>query len=150
MHFFNEFSETKSSAFLKKIVANQGAIEMILFKRTWMSLNCTPKTMRVIREIQENLLCVGRRKDLLTKKKGVDVLAQQGGVAFEYKAQSAAAKKVSAEINTRNDLAVNILLNIIHTQRGLITHEQKWEERKTVRTRTDEITVGTKHLRSEE
>ena len=57
-HFFNEFSETKSSLFLKKVVAHQGWIEMRLFKKTWRSLNCTPKTSKIIREIQENLLCV--------------------------------------------------------------------------------------------
>ena len=35
-------------------------------------------------------------------------------------------------------------------QRGLITHEQKWEDRKTVRTAQDEITVGNEHPWSEE
>ena len=45
---------------------------------------------------------------------------------------------------------VNILLNNILVQRGLITHEQKWEDRKTVRTPNDEITVGTEHPRSDE
>ena len=45
---------------------------------------------------------------------------------------------------------VNILLNNIMVQRGLITHEQKWEDRKTVRTARDEITVGTEHQRSDE
>ena len=68
MHFFNVFSETKSSAFLK-IIANQGTIDMNIFKRTWRSLNCSPKTMKVIREIQENLLCVGKRKELIIKKR---------------------------------------------------------------------------------
>ena len=68
-HFFNEFSETKSSMFLKKVLANQNSIEMRLFKKTSRTLNCTPKTMKVIRELQENLLCVGKRKDLITKKK---------------------------------------------------------------------------------
>ena len=60
IHFFNEFSETKSSLFLKRVLANQNVIEVGLFRRTWRTLNCTPKTMKVIREIQENLLCVGR------------------------------------------------------------------------------------------
>ena len=45
---------------------------------------------------------------------------------------------------------VNILLNNILKQRGLITHEQKWEDRKTVITARDEITVGTEHVRSDE
>ena len=48
-HFFNEFTETKSSAFLKNVIANQNSIGLNLFKRTWRSLNCTPKTMKVVR-----------------------------------------------------------------------------------------------------
>ena len=68
-HFFDEFRGTKSSTFLKKIIDNRGSIDMSLLKKSWRSLNCTPKTMKVIREIQENLLCVGKRKKLITKKK---------------------------------------------------------------------------------
>ena len=67
-HFFNVFSETKSSAFLKKAIENQSSIDVRLFKRTWRTLNCTPKTLKVIREIQENLLCVGKSRELITKK----------------------------------------------------------------------------------
>ena len=59
-------------------------------------------------------------------------------------------RKVSGEINARHDIVVNILLNNILKQRGLVAHEQKWEDRKTVRTARDEITIGTEHLRSEE
>ena len=54
-HFFNEFSETKSSQFLK-IIAQQGTIETSILKKTWRKLNCSPKTLKVIREIQESLL----------------------------------------------------------------------------------------------
>ena len=60
-HFFNKFEEGKSSAFLKKVIANQSSIDMRLFMRTWRTLNCTPKTMRVIMDVLENLLCVGKR-----------------------------------------------------------------------------------------
>ena len=66
-HFFNEFAETKSSQFLKKVLANQSSIDMNLLKRTWKKLNCSPKTLKEIREIQENLLCVGKRQELLRK-----------------------------------------------------------------------------------
>ena len=69
MHFYDEFSATKSSLFLKKIVSNQGSVEISLLKKTWRTLNCSPKTMKVIGEIQENLLCVGRRRELMTKTK---------------------------------------------------------------------------------
>ena len=68
-HFFNEFWETKSSLFLKRVIANQNVIETSLLKRTWRTLNCTPKTLKVIREVQENLLCVGKRRELVTKTK---------------------------------------------------------------------------------
>ena len=78
------------------------------------------------------------------------MLAQQGGLPLNGKHIISCCKKVSAEINARHDIVVNILLNNIMVQRGLITHEQKWEDRKTVRTPRDEITVGTEHLRSDE
>ena len=72
-HFFHEFTETKSSVFLKKVIAAQGSIEMRLLKKTWRTLNCSPKTLKVIREIQENLLCVGKRREMITKKKSETV-----------------------------------------------------------------------------
>ena len=50
-HFFNEFYETKSSLFLKKVIKNQNAIDTNLLKRTLRSPNCSPKTMKTIREI---------------------------------------------------------------------------------------------------
>ena len=68
-HFFNDFSLTKSSTFLKKVISNQSVIDTRLFKRSWRTLNCSPKTLKVIREIQENLLCVGKRREMITKKK---------------------------------------------------------------------------------
>ena len=42
-HFFNEFSETKSSMFLTNVLSHQSAIDMGLFKKSWRTLNCTPK-----------------------------------------------------------------------------------------------------------
>ena len=80
----------------------------------------------------------------------VEVLVQQGWRGPERKHIISCCKKVSGEINTRHDLVVNILLNNILIQRGLTMHEEKWEERKTVRTAHDEITVGTEHPRSDE
>ena len=38
---------------------------------------------------------------------------------------------------------MNVLLNNNIRQRGLITHEQPWVDRKTVMSARDEITVGT-------
>ena len=41
-HFFNEFAETKSSAFLKNVIAHKNSIDTRLLKKTWRSPNCTP------------------------------------------------------------------------------------------------------------
>ena len=150
-YFFNEFSETKSSLFLKKIIANQSAIEVTLLKRAWRTLNCSPKTMKIIREIQEILLCVGKRMELITKKR-VESTCSCSRTRAQLNARHivSCCKKASAEINARHDIVVNILLNNILVQRGLVTHEQKWEDRSMVRTQTDEITIGTEHWRSDE
>ena len=59
-------------------------------------------------------------------------------------------RKVSGEIDARHDILVNILLNNILILRGLVSHEQKWEDRKTVKTAREEITIGTEHQRSDE
>ena len=40
-HFFNEFTETKSSKFLKNVIASQSLVETGLLKKTWRTLNCT-------------------------------------------------------------------------------------------------------------
>ena len=45
---------------------------------------------------------------------------------------------------------MNILLNNILLQMGLVSHEQKWEDQKTVKTAKDEISVGTEHWKTEE
>ena len=59
-------------------------------------------------------------------------------------------KRVSGEINARHDIVVNILLDNILVQRGIISHEQRWEDRKMVRTTHDEITIRTEHWRSDD
>ena len=150
-YFFNQFSGTKSSSFLKKVIENQRMIEVGLFKKTWRTLNCSPKTMKVIRETQENILCVGKRKELISKKKtDTKCWCSKSGQTLNAKHIISCCRKVSGEINARHDIIVNILLNNILVQRGLISHEQEWEDRKMVRTRTDEITIGTEHWRSDE
>ena len=143
-HFFNEITETKSSQFQKKVLANQGVIEVRVFRKTSRSLNCSPKTLKVIREIPENILCIGKRKELITKKRAESICwCSKAGLALNAKHVVSCCRKVSAEIQSRHDTVVNILLNNILVQRGLISHEQKWEDRKMVRTARDEITVGT-------
>ena len=78
------------------------------------------------------------------------MLVQQDLLAAECKAHRQLLKRVSGEINTRHDIVVNILLNNILKQRGLVSNEQRWEDRKMVKTDHDEITIGTEHWRSEE
>ena len=105
----------------------------------------------MIREIQENLLCVGRSKELVTKKKAETMcFCSQTGLPLIFKHIISYCRKVTNEINARHDIVVNILLNNILKQRGLIAHEQRWEDRKMVKTPTDEITIGTEHWRSDE
>ena len=76
-HFFDQFSKTKSSLFLKKVVSNQGVIDTRLFKKTGRTLKCTPKTLKVIREIQgEHPLCVEEEAND-DKESRDEVLVQQ-------------------------------------------------------------------------
>ena len=58
IHFFAAF-EQSSSLFLKRLVSNQKSINMNLLRKAWRMLNCTPKTMNITREVQENVECVG-------------------------------------------------------------------------------------------
>ena len=74
----------------------------------------------------------------------------KSGLTLNAKHIVSNCRKVSGEINARHDTIVNILLNNILIQRGLITHEQRWEDRKIVKTARDEITIGTEHWRSDE
>ena len=100
-HYFNAFSQTRSSMFLKRVVQNNNVIETNLFKRTWRTLNCTPKTMKVIREIQENLLCVGKRKELITKMRAETMcFCRKEGVYLNSKHIISCCGKVSAERST--------------------------------------------------
>ena len=68
----------------------------------------------MIGEIQENILCVGKRKELITEKK-VDskCWCNKSGLALNAKQIVSCCKRVSGEINARHDAVVNILLNNI-------------------------------------
>ena len=61
-YFFNEFYKTKSSEFLKKVIDNQRSIDTRLLKKTRRSLNHTPKTIKVIQEIQEKPPLRGKKE----------------------------------------------------------------------------------------
>ena len=77
VHFYNGFSETKSSQFLQKVMDNQGVIDTSILKKTWRTLNCSPKTIKMIGEIQK-LPSVGKTERAHHKEKGKDkVLVRQ-------------------------------------------------------------------------
>ena len=86
----------------------------------------------------------------MKKKTETRCWCSQSGHVLNAKHIISCCTKVTGQINARHDTVVNILLNNILVQRKLITHEQKWEERKMVRTKTDEITVGTEHWVSDD
>ena len=151
-HLFNAFSESKSSLFVKKAISNQNSLDMHLLKKTWRSLNCSRNTLKVIRKIHENLLCIVKRKELITKTKAETMcFCSNNGLPLTAKHIISCSRNVNSQINARHDMAVNILLNNnILIQRGQVTHEQNWDVRKIVRTPSDEITIGTGHWRSDE
>ena len=59
-----------------------------------------PKTLKVIEEIQENLLCVGKRKEMTTKK-NVETMrfCSNTGLQLSAKHIISCCKKASGEIN---------------------------------------------------
>ena len=93
----------------------------------------------------------GKRNELITKKKAeTKCWCSRKGTVLHVKHIVCCCKKENLEIDVHHDIVVNILLNNILVQRGLVAHEQSWVERKMVRTETDQITVGTEHVRSDE
>ena len=112
------------------MISNQRVIDTWFFKKTWRTLNCSPKTFSVIRENQENLICVGRRRELLTKTNAETMcFLSKAVLLLKAKHIVSCCKKVSSEIQSRHDKVVNAILNNILIQRGLVSHEQKCEDR---------------------
>ena len=96
-------------------MAKQSVIDIRLFRKAWKTLNCTPKTIKVIREIQENLLCVWKK--LITKKRmETKCWCSKTGLKLNAKHIVSCCKRVGAEINARHDIVVNVLLNNILVQ----------------------------------
>ena len=89
--------------------------------------------MKVIGEVQDNLLCVGKRREMITRQKtDSKCWCSKTGLPLNAKHIISCCMKVNGEITASHDIVVNIILNIILKQRGLVSHEQRWEERKTV------------------
>ena len=132
----------KVLAVLKMVISNRRVINVRLFKKTLRTLNCSPKTLKVVLEIQVNPICDGRRREMNTKKKTWTTCWRRNTgmpLSRTQKHIISCCKKVSAEVGARHDIVVNVLLNKnILVQRGLIAHEQRWEQRKTIRTSRDE------------
>ena len=94
---------------------------------------------------------MGKWKELITEKPAQTMCwCSKAGLPLNARHIVSCCKKVTGDIKFRHDSVVNILLNNILIQRGLISNEQKWEEMKTVRTANEEITVGTEHWRYDE
>ena len=86
--------------------------------------------MKVIREIKEILLCIGKRKELVMKKRAESKCwCSKTGMTLNAKHNVSCCRKVSGcrkvrgENNARHDTVL--------IRRGLVSHEQKWEDRKT-------------------
>ena len=79
LHFYNEFSKIQSSLFLKRVMENQNAIDVRTFKKTWRTLNCTPKNNEDYRgDPGESPLC-WEEESVDHKKNGAMVLLQPVG-----------------------------------------------------------------------
>ena len=114
---------------------------MRLLKKTWRTLNFTPQTMKNIRIIQENLLCVGKRREMITKKRTETMCwCSKTGLPLNAKHIINCCRKVTGVINARHDIVVDVFPNDNLIQRGVITHEQKWDDGKMVRSVNVEIT----------
>ena len=85
---FDEFSETKSSRFLEKVIDSQGVIETAFFKKTWRTLNCTPKNNEGDRGKSWNPpLCQQEERDDHKEDYGDEELVQQDRAATQCQAQ---------------------------------------------------------------
>ena len=94
---------------------------------------------------------MGKRREMITKQQTqTECFCSRTGLPLTANHIVRCCRKVSGEINNRHDIVVDIPLNNILKQRGLIAHEQKWDERKMVRATNDETTIGTEHWRSDE
>ena len=83
---------------------------------------------------------------MITKQKAeTKCWCSKSGLTLNAKHIITCCRKVNAEINARHDIVVNILINNILKQRGLVSKEQDWDDRKMVKTTRDEITIGTEH-----
>ena len=72
---------------------------------------------------------------MVTKKKTeTRCWCSKAGLPLNAKHIVSCCRKVSGEINTRHDIVLDVLLNNIRIKKVLISHEQRWEDRKTVRT----------------
>ena len=140
-HSFNEFRETKSSLFLKKVIENQNVIDMRLRKMIWRKLHKALKTMTGIMGSRRNSSALAGEESRPQRRMRLSAFAASRDCLSMQSTSRAAAENVSGEINTRNEIVVNIMSNNILIQRGLIAHEQKWEDRKMVKTARDEITI---------
>ena len=58
---------------------------MRLFKKAWKTINCSPKMMKVIGEIQENSLRIEKRIERIVKKTDSKCWCSKSGLALNSK-----------------------------------------------------------------
>ena len=63
----DKFMEGNTSRFLKETRKQKEHIDMKTTRKAWNKMNCKPKTMKMIGEYQEGLLCVGKRRTMINK-----------------------------------------------------------------------------------
>ena len=99
-------------------------------------------TMKAIIEILENLLNIWKRDEIITKKAETVCWYSKTGLPLNAKCViSCCCWKVTRGIYEGRDLVVDILLNAILIWRGLVAHQQKWDEMKLIRMTTGVITM---------
>ena len=81
-------------------------------------------------------MCGEKERNLSQRKRRAEPVCWRSktGMTLNVKHTVSCFRRVRCEINARHDNVVNVLLNNILIQRGVIAHEQKWDERKTVKT----------------
>lgn len=110
----DKFMEGSTSRFQKEIRKQKSHIDMKVMRRAWKRMNWKPKTMKMIREYQEGLLCVGKRRNVINKRKG-STKCSCGKRQSELNARHilTGCARTRREIMKRHDVVVMIVVNNI-------------------------------------
>ena len=98
--------------------------------------------MRINGETKEKRLCVERMAELIMKKAETTRSRSRTRLPLNSKHIVSCYKKESGDVNVRHDMVVNIPMNNIIIERGMISNDQKWDDRKMVMTDTTRPPLG--------